>query len=111
MTFADRGRPASGGEPPQDRKRIVELYSEIRPALSGYLYSRGLSQDHTEDIIQETFLRLVRHGANSGADDNLRAWVFRVAHNLSMDLHRAERRWFRNSENDPQSIFQERIDP
>ena len=105
MPFFDDGKPV------QERKRIIELYNGVRPALNAYLCSRGLSQDHSEDIIQETFLRLVRHTANDGPDDNLRAWVFRVAHNLSMDLHRSERRWFRGNEADGDPIIHERVDP
>jgi RNA polymerase sigma-70 factor, ECF subfamily len=110
MTFAHRGNSCSG-EPLQDRRRIIELYNDIRPALGAYLCSCGLSWDHSEDIIQETFLRLVRYAANANADDDFRGWVFRVAHNLSMDLHRSERRWFRGNETEAHAIFQESVDP
>jgi RNA polymerase sigma-70 factor (ECF subfamily) len=39
--------------------------------------------------MQECFLRLAKHLIDGGSDINLRAWLFQVAHNLSMDLHRA----------------------
>jgi RNA polymerase sigma-70 factor (ECF subfamily) len=67
--------------------------------------------DQAEDVIQDTFLRLVHHRFGSGRAGNLRAWVFRVAHNLSMDVHRAERRWSRNDGSEPHSVIRERIDP
>lgn len=112
VTFAYRGNsPSADGKPLQDRRRIIELYNDIRPALAAYLCSCGLSQEHSEDVIQETFLRLVRHTARAGADDNLKGWVFRVAYNLSMDLHRSERRWFRGNEADTLPVFHERVDP
>lgn len=112
MTFAYRGNPSSAdGHSLQDHRRIIDLYNDIRTALAAYLSSCGLNQDHSEDIIQETFLRLVRHTARVGTDDNLKGWVFRVAYNLSMDLHRSERRWFRGSEADILPVFHERVDP
>lgn len=103
--------PSTDEACPQDRTRIIELYNDVRPALNAYLCARGLSHDHSEDIIQETFLRLVRRTADEGTDDKLRVWVFRVAHNLSVDLHRYERRWYRGDETDPYSVLRERADP
>jgi len=111
MTFYRGKSPSSEVEPPHDCEQIVALYDAVRPALHAYLCARGLSQEHSEDIIQETFLRLVRHTTNEGTDDNLRGWVFRVAHNLSMDLHRSERRWYRGSETVPHAATREQVDP
>jgi len=112
MIFASLEKSHSNNEEfLQDRRRIIELYDDIRPALNAYLCARGLSHDHSEDIIQETFLRLVRHMVDQGTDDNLRGWLFRVARNLSTDLHRSERRWYRFDEADPYPVMRERIDP
>jgi RNA polymerase sigma-70 factor, ECF subfamily len=81
----------------EERRLVVELYDGLRPALNAYLCKRGLTRDCSEDIIQETFLRLMRHKLAPAFDDNLRSWIFRVAHNLSMDFHRSERRRTRSS--------------
>jgi RNA polymerase sigma-70 factor, ECF subfamily len=110
MTLAHR-EGSSSEEPLRDLRLITEHYNDIRPVLSAYLCSYGLSQDHSEDVIQETFLRLVRHTRNANPDDDFRGWVFRVAHNLSMDLHRSERRWFRGNETEESPAFQESVDP
>ena len=112
MIFACPGKSPSTDEAcPQDRRRIMELYNDIRPALNAYLCGRGLSQDHSEDIIQETFLRLVRRTPDGGTNDKLRVWVFRVAHNLSVDLHRSERRWSRGNETGRYTVVREPVDP
>jgi RNA polymerase sigma-70 factor (ECF subfamily) len=95
----------------ENRQRIIELYDRLRPSLYAYLCALGLAHHHSEDVIQETFLRLVRHIVEQGADENLRAWVFRVAHNLSMDFHRSERRWFRDNETEPHPVLRDRVDP
>lgn len=112
IIFAYPGKsPSSDQACRQHRRRIMELYNDIRPALNAYLCARGVSHDHTEDIIQETFLRLVRRTPDEGTDDKLRIWVFRVAHNLSVDLHRSERRWYRGNETDPYAFVRELVDP
>jgi RNA polymerase sigma-70 factor (ECF subfamily) len=70
----------------------------------------GLTRDESEDVIQESFLRLVRHLVGGGKEDNLRSWIFRVAHNLSIDLYRADKRNLDSGET-AQRILSERHDP
>lgn len=93
------------------RQRIAELYDVLTPPLYAYLWYLGMNTDQAEDVIQETFLRLVSCRFDGGAEDNLRAWIFRVARNLSMDIHRAQRRWSRRNDDEPHSVIRERIDP
>lgn len=95
------------------RQRIIELYDNLRPSLHAYLGTLGVSSDQAEDVIQETFLRLVRVRFEPSTQDNLRAWLFRVAHNLSMDVHRFERRWSHNNNNHDQchTVIRHRADP
>src|SRR5215467_12804802 len=90
---------------------IVELYDHIRPSLKAYLSLRGLSNEHSEDVIQEAFLRLVRHAARREVNENLRAWVFRVAHNLSIDFHRSQKRQPHGSEMEASLALHGRVDP
>jgi RNA polymerase sigma-70 factor (ECF subfamily) len=93
------------------RQRIVELYDELRVPLHAYLSCLGMSLDQAEDIIQESFLRLVRNRLHERANDNLRAWLFRVAHNLSMDVHRFQRRWSWSSDDESHARERQSADP
>ena len=70
----------------------MELYDACSSPLYKYLCTLGLDREEAEDAIQETFLRLAGHLTEQGNDVNLRAWLFQVAHNLSMDKHRSDRR-------------------
>jgi RNA polymerase sigma-70 factor, ECF subfamily len=93
------------------RQHIIRLYDDLRPPLLAYLCCLGMNADQAEDVIQETFLRLVRYRFGRGAQDNLRAWVFRVAHNLSMDVHRFQRRWSLSEDDEPHRAIRRRADP
>lgn len=69
------------------REDVALLFTELRRPLFRYLLSLSLKPHEAEDVVQETFLRLCEQFA-SGVCVNLRAWVFRVAHNLAFDQHR-----------------------
>lgn len=95
----------------RSRQGIIELYDASRPSLHAYLRCLGMSSDQAEDVIQETFLRLIRHLPEHGTGDSLRGWVFRVAHNLSMDLHRSQRLWSYTNSDESRTAVRERADP
>lgn len=61
------------------------LFEEQRVPVCRYLVSLGLRPAIASEIAQETFLRLYRHLRAKGRSENLRGWVFRVAHNLAVN--------------------------
>ncbi len=69
-------------------ERIVALYDELRQPLYRYLICLGLGPDEVEEVIQESFLRLYKHLHGGGGDENLRSWLYRVAHNLTVNRNR-----------------------
>jgi len=65
---------------------------KLREPVSRYLLALGLRPAEAEEVVQETFLRLCQHLDAKGSQENLRGWVFRVAHNLAQDEHRRRQR-------------------
>jgi RNA polymerase sigma-70 factor, ECF subfamily len=84
--------PLTESENSVSQQQILELYEQFNPSLYRYLLSLGVSSDEAEDLIQEIFLRLACHLMGEGNNSNLRSWLFQVAHNLSMDIHRERRK-------------------
>jgi len=82
-----RGQGQSGW-----RQQTLKLYDALNPKLSQFLRRLGLNKDELDDVIQESFLRLAGHLKEGTSDDNLSSWVYRVARNLAMDVHRLNRR-------------------
>ena len=70
-------------------EEIVSLFDRFRDPLLRYLSSFGLAFADGEEVLQEVFLALFQHLHGGKARDNLRGWLFRVAHNLA--LRRRER--------------------
>jgi RNA polymerase sigma factor (sigma-70 family) len=48
-----------------------------------------LPPEEVEDLVQETFVRLLSHGPADLKAENTRYWLFRVAHNLAIDRQRS----------------------
>ena len=80
--------PAIGGvslsAPTEVEAEVIALFDQLQERLFGYILSFGISTHDAEDIVQETFLSLFRHLRLGRSRQNLRGWVFRVAHNLSL---------------------------
>jgi RNA polymerase sigma-70 factor (ECF subfamily) len=69
---------------------VVELFDEYRGRLLRYVLSIGLTAGHGEEIVQDVFLALFRHLRLGRPKDNLRGWIFRVAHNLALKTRMSE---------------------
>jgi RNA polymerase sigma-70 factor, ECF subfamily len=78
---------ATGGE-------ATALYRELRKPLLRYLVGLGLSPDEAQDLVQDAFLSLHQHLSAGGSQENIRSWLFRVAHNAARNRQsRYERRF------------------
>lgn len=73
---------------------VTALYRELRKPLLRYLVCLGLTSDEAQDVVQDAFLSLQRHLASGGDQENIRAWVFRVAHNLARNRQTSYHRRF-----------------
>jgi RNA polymerase sigma-70 factor (ECF subfamily) len=70
-----------------DRERTADIVSAAYDAHERALYAfaLGLTRSGTaaEDLVQESYLRLVREVQEGRAPDNVRAWLYRVCSNLA----------------------------
>src|SRR5271156_2700581 len=62
-------------------RETTTLYCELRKPLLRYLVSIGLGADEAQDVVQEVFVSLQEHLAAGGSQENIRGWLYRVAHN------------------------------
>ena len=65
-------------------QEVVVLFDSFRDPLLRYLLSLGLRLQDGEEVIQEVFLALFQHLSGGKPRDNLRGWLFRVAHNIGL---------------------------
>ena len=94
-------RAGKTGEVP----KLERLYLELRPSLFALLRRRTGSDDAAAELLQDVWVRLSQV-AHPLADDNLEAYLHRIAANLALDWLRRHR--FRSlltdAEADPGSV-------
>ena len=88
----------------------MDLFDEFRRPLLGYSLSLGLPIHDAEEVIQEVFLALFRHLHLSRSRNNLRSWLFRVAHNLTLKRRLANQNLGKRMAGDA-SMAEEHADP
>ena len=66
------------------------LFDSMGSRLLAYSISFGIPVQDGEDVIQETFLALFQHLKQGRSRENLKGWLYRVTHNLSLK-HRMRR--------------------
>jgi len=73
--------------------QVLDLFTEMRAPIFRHLLWLHLHADQAEDVVQETFLRLHQHQFRPDFKrQNLRGWVWRVAHNLGVNVRLATNR-------------------
>lgn len=82
--------PAVAVDPSAD---VLRLFEEHGSALYGFCRMTLGRPDEAEDVVQETFLKLLRHLRAGGDRSNLRSWLFTVATNGCRDRTRGRWRW------------------
>jgi RNA polymerase sigma-70 factor (ECF subfamily) len=88
-----------------DSCEATTLYRELRRPLLRYLVCLGLSRDEAQDVVQDAFLSLHKHLVSGGPRDNIRSWLFRVAHNRARNhQHSYDRRFGSQLDLDADSI-------
>ena len=81
-----------GGGKDRLEEEVVVLFDQFRDPLLRYLSNFGIAPADGEEVIQEVFLSLFQHLHRGKSRENLRGWLFRVAHNLALKRRYRTRR-------------------
>ena len=71
------------------RDLVLGYYDREHVAILRYLSFLNVDRETAQEIVQETFLKLHEHLLADGDRANLRAWLYRVAHNLTRNVQKA----------------------
>ena len=99
--FAPAARPELASASLEEE--VTCLFDQLRNPLARYLQSFRLPLPDCDEIIQEVFLALFLHLRKGKSRENIRGWVFRVAHNLGLKrcaVNNKDRRLIRASVGD-----------
>jgi RNA polymerase sigma-70 factor (ECF subfamily) len=72
-----------------DRTAFDAVYDAFNQRLFTFLLRLSRRRDVAEDLLEETWLRLVKHAHRLGEDTRLGPWLFTVARNLHVSYVRS----------------------
>lgn len=72
-----------------DAQALRTLIERWREPLYGYLYRLLGSREDSEDLFQETFLRVLRHAQRFDQGRSFRPWLYSIATNLVRNCYRS----------------------
>ena len=76
-----------------DEAAPAKAYDQYAPAIYRYAYRLTGHTETAQEIVSDTFYRLLTALNNGGGpEQHLSAWLYRVAHNLIVDLYRRQPR-------------------
>lgn len=70
------------------RREFDQLYSTYAGPVFGFALNLTRDNETAREILQEVFFRVVRRPELGMPFDEAKSWLFRLAHNLVIDLHR-----------------------
>ena len=74
---------------------VLRLFREHGASLYRFCRFTLKGADEAEDVVQDTFLKLLQHLQAGGDRSNLQSWLFTVAVNRCRDRMRGRFRWLR----------------
>jgi RNA polymerase sigma-70 factor (ECF subfamily) len=84
-------------------------FERHRKELTGYCYRMLGAPSEAEDAVQETLLRAWRAADRFEGRATARTWLYRIAHNVCIDMHRSPQRRARPMEMGPASRTSELV--
>jgi RNA polymerase sigma factor (sigma-70 family) len=70
-----------------------ELFRQHGAAVYGFAVALLRHPQDAEDVVQETFMKLLQHLGAAGSTENIRGWLFTVAARAARDRQRRRARW------------------
>lgn len=71
-----------------DRQALACLFERHHGTLYNFFRKLGRSRSDSEDLVQDTFMRVLKYANSYGHDGCFAPWLFRIARNQLHDGHR-----------------------
>lgn len=90
-----------------EEKALEILINRHNQRITSFIYSKVLDRDITEDIFQDTFIKVIKtlKKGTYSEEGKFLPWVMRIAHNLIIDHFRKNKRMPMFEGNDDFNIF------
>jgi len=70
---------------------IAKLFRKYAAHFRKFFLYQGINESDANDVVQETFVKIIRHSDTYNGDSTLEAWLWRVARNCLTDHFRRQK--------------------
>jgi RNA polymerase sigma-70 factor (ECF subfamily) len=74
-----------------DPDKLGLLFERYKRPLYGFFYGLNRNQEVSEDLVQNTFLRILKYKHLFRGEGDFRTWMFHIARNVSHDHYRKDK--------------------
>jgi RNA polymerase sigma factor (sigma-70 family) len=74
-----------------DLDKLGLLFERYKKPLFGFFYNLNRNQELSEDLVQNTFLRILKYRHVFHGEGDFRTWMFHIARNVSHDHYRKDK--------------------
>lgn len=74
-----------------DLDKLGLLFERYKKPLFGFFYNLNRNQELSEDLVQNTFLRILKYRHLFRGEGDFRTWMFHIARNVSHDHFRKDK--------------------
>ncbi len=74
-----------------DPDKLGLLFERYKRPLYGFFYGMNRSQELSEDLVQNTFFRILKYKHLFRGEGDFRTWMFHIARNVSHDHYRKDK--------------------
>lgn len=74
-----------------DLDKLGLLFERYKKPLFGFFYNLNRNQELSEDLVQNTFLRILKYRHLFRGEGDFRTWMFHIARNVSHDHYRKDK--------------------
>jgi len=87
-----------------DLDHLGLLYERYKKQLFGFFYNLNRDKDLSEDLVQNTFIRIIKYKHGFKGEGEFKSWMFHIARNVNIDHFKKNKK---NNETDSLEAWQE----
>lgn len=85
---------------------LSTVYTGLLPELKSYLYRLICDPEITNDIAQDTFVKVIEKQHQFKGQSSVKTWIFAIATHLAIDWLRKRKRWAETAQDDSKAFAQ-----
>lgn len=85
---------------------ISRLYTDYLPELKSFVYRLTCDKEITNDIAQDTFVKVIEKQNQFNRKSSIKTWIFSISTNLAIDWLRKRKRWSETAQDDAKTLAQ-----